>query len=455
MYYFRLWILLILWVFEGTLLNQSVPLGLGVLAVVSWQIWIFWKDLKSSKTFSPVLTRLACASGMFWIVLEICWMVLNTSLLWTFCQILYLVFLVLNLGILFYQKKSGPGLGKRVFYLLKVAVPGLVLVLGAFLMAVTVRPALLIRYMQGTNSYSPQNIPQRVSFDPEKYDFYQNIEYASQYPNSFMDIVTQKNSREAPTFFYIHGGGFTSGDKMIGDPNANTKDNYLYVSFLDMLEKGYNVVSINYAFAPEYIYPVAVIQGNEALDFLVRQGGQYGITMNQVIIAGGSSGGYLAAALVTAQLNPEFAASVQVHPVLEKENIQAMILESPALDPKMCGKTVAPDLKLDYVFQTILGAYLGTTSVSPSPEILRKTNLMTKVNADFPPSFLSDGNYGTWPDQSAEYGGLLLEQGIETEVFIPSPEQFGRQLHGYMTFLNTPASDAYFEIRSAFINRLE
>ena len=49
------------------------------------------------------------------------------------------------------------------------------------------------------------------------------IQYGTEYPNSFLDISypDEDTSAPRPTVIYFHGGGFFGGDKSMGDP---TKD---------------------------------------------------------------------------------------------------------------------------------------------------------------------------------------------------------------------------------------
>ena len=56
-------------------------------------------------------------------------------------------------------------------------------------------------------------------------DLISEIEYAKDYPNSFLDIIYPDENREAdrPTLFYFHGGGFFAGSKNMGDPLAQMK----------------------------------------------------------------------------------------------------------------------------------------------------------------------------------------------------------------------------------------
>ena len=66
------------------------------------------------------------------------------------------------------------------------------------------------------------------------------IEYAKDYPNSFLDIIYPDENREAdrPTLFYFHGGGFFAGSKNMGDSLAA---NEAIALIDDLCAAGYNM----------------------------------------------------------------------------------------------------------------------------------------------------------------------------------------------------------------------
>jgi acetyl esterase/lipase len=99
-----------------------------------------------------------------------------------------------------------------------------------------------------------------------------------------------------------------------------------------MVDHGYNVVTINYALAPEYIHPTPIKRLSEAVQFMRKNGKQYGINMNDVIFGGGSAGGFIAADFITIQANPEYAIEIGINPVIGLKDIKALVLEVPVLD---------------------------------------------------------------------------------------------------------------------------
>lgn len=80
-----------------------------------------------------------------------------------------------------------------------------------------------------------------------------------------------------PTLFYVHGSGYTWGNKFT---NGNKAGFAWY--FERFVKAGYSIVSIDYAFAPEYHYPTPVPQIGEAICFL-REHPEYSISLNEVV----------------------------------------------------------------------------------------------------------------------------------------------------------------------------
>lgn len=184
--------------------------------------------------------------------------------------------------------------------------------IGIFLSAVAINPNVLISPMQkkfnAVNSFSPANEITETKWGSNG-AYINDICYGNTYPNSYLDIyISSVGGENKPTYFFIHGGGYVWGDKIGGDPN--TRDSGLEWYINTFLENGINVVSPNYCFAPEYSYPTQVVQLNECLDFLVQHGVEYGISMDRVIIGGGSAGGNLAGMLGLVCTNQDIAAEL-------------------------------------------------------------------------------------------------------------------------------------------------
>lgn len=93
----------------------------------------------------------------------------------------------------------------------------------------------------------------------------------------------QRNHLPKPTLLYIHGGGWVFGDKG-GAPNA----------FLPFIERGWNVVNVEYRMAPNALAPAAVQDVRCALRWTVQHSREYEFDTNEIVAMGHSAGGHLA-----------------------------------------------------------------------------------------------------------------------------------------------------------------
>jgi len=101
-----------------------------------------------------------------------------------------------------------------------------------------------------------------------------------------LDVVRARGlAPGAPVMVYIHGGGWTIGDKsQQGKP-------MLY----ELAARGWVCVSINYRLSPKHVWPAHVVDCKKALAWVHEHIAEYGGDPGFVAVSGGSAGGHLAA----------------------------------------------------------------------------------------------------------------------------------------------------------------
>jgi acetyl esterase/lipase len=92
-----------------------------------------------------------------------------------------------------------------------------------------------------------------------------------------------KATGPVPTLMYIHGGGWVFGDKG-GATNL----------FLPYIERGWNVVNVEYRMADTSPAPAAVEDVRCALRWIYRNAAEYHFDTNRIVASGHSAGGHLA-----------------------------------------------------------------------------------------------------------------------------------------------------------------
>jgi acetyl esterase/lipase len=100
------------------------------------------------------------------------------------------------------------------------------------------------------------------------------------------DVYTPKWTDKVPAVVYIHGGGWSVGDK------AN---NNITVYGASIVRSGMAVVSLNYRLAPTYKYPIQNRDVACALNYLHAHAADFGIDPGRIGLWGDSAGGQLAA----------------------------------------------------------------------------------------------------------------------------------------------------------------
>jgi acetyl esterase/lipase len=124
---------------------------------------------------------------------------------------------------------------------------------------------------------------------PEGVKAERNIEYVKDgHERNRLDLyLPEKANGALPLVVWIHGGGWTRGDKFP-------------CPLVWLVPKGYAVASINYRFLEHGSPPAQIEDSKAAIRWLRAHAKKYGIDPTRVGVAGASAGGYLVALLGTA-----------------------------------------------------------------------------------------------------------------------------------------------------------
>ncbi|MEY2820121.1 MAG: Carboxylesterase NlhH [Chloroflexota bacterium] len=109
-----------------------------------------------------------------------------------------------------------------------------------------------------------------------------------------MDVYyPSQNNGRFPVTMYVHGGGWSSGDKAQG---AGA------IEIPELQKAGFLVVSVNYRLAPEYVFPAMIEDVKCAVRSLRAHAEEYNLDPNRIGVWGGSAGGHLVALLGTSYI---------------------------------------------------------------------------------------------------------------------------------------------------------
>ena len=258
------------------------------------------------------------------------------------------------------------------------------------------------------NLYEPLNKPIQDSKDNGQYVITE-VNYSKEYPNSYLDIIYPDGNLEKkrPTLFYFHGGGFFGGSKSLGDPLAESDATALID---DICAEGFNIVNVDYAFVPDYLFPTPLIQANLAFEYIMNHFEEYHLDMDNIVIMGSSAGAIMTSQLGSIITNPEYAKLLEIEPVLDKNQVKALVIDdAPLIYDKFPLNT-----------KILIGNYVKGSIYLNKNEIKRYNNVLS-IDSNYIPSVLLGSEYYV---DMIDMSDKLKEVNVEHELIDPL-EEFG------------------------------
>jgi acetyl esterase/lipase len=261
------------------------------------------------------------------------------------------------------------------------------------------------------------------------YDSYRvvpNITYLT--ANNWDAKLDVYQSRDAaapnPTLIYFHGGGWVGGSK---EASALT--------FLPFLDMGWNVVNVEYRLAKISLAPAAVQDALCALRWVHRNGKDYNVDTNRLVLMGNSAGGHLA---LTTGMIPASATLDSLCPGTEELKVAAII--------NWYGITDVNELLAGSNVRNYAVAWLG--GMPNREEIAKRVSPLTYVRAGLPPiiSIQGDADPVVPYSQNVRLHRALDTAGVRNQfVTVPGGKHGG--------FSDAEMAQAYTEIRG-FLDKL-
>ena len=299
----------------------------------------------------------------------------------------------------------------------------------------------MIRNMQENvfhvaNSFEPHQAPTQTPFEPDSMRL-NDLSYGTEFPNSFIDLYIHNDSESVrhPTLIIVHGGGFCWCTKEDGEENPYSGDRFWFIR--SFVKAGFNVVLPEYAYAPDYQYPTPIIQLTQAVSWLLDHADEHNLNMDTIVLNGGSAGGQVVGQFVNIQTNAAYAAEMGIDPVLSAEKVKALLFNSALIDPERFGKT--GDLMNNWIFGMNGSAYFECRRLKGNPAV-KQANVIEHMTAAFPPSFISDGNTGSFTDQNKRFAARMQELGIP-HVLNLYPKKEKVLKHGFEGFSDPYGKD--------------
>ncbi len=107
-------------------------------------------------------------------------------------------------------------------------------------------------------------------------------------PRQRLDLFRPAGAPEPlPCLVHLHGGFWQEGDKSGSGYAARS-----------LTSEGWAMAGVGYTLAPEATLAEIVAEAGEAVAFVAREAGRFGIDPRRIVVSGHSAGGHLAAALL-------------------------------------------------------------------------------------------------------------------------------------------------------------
>lgn len=242
-----------------------------------------------------------------------------------------------------------------------------------------------------------------------------------------------------PTVVWIHGGGWISGSK-------EHARGYLKL----LAAQGYNVVAVEYQFAPQAVYPEQLHQINQALSYIQSHAAQLHINANKLYLAGDSAGANMASHYAAFVANQAYAQAQNFSPVIQRHQLQGLILHCGIYDLNYFVDTAPDEISLlEWGINNLVQAY--TAERKNDAAFLSSISPRQHLNANYPPVFISGGNKDfLTASQSLPMVQSLKQYGIPvTEAFYPDSKEF--LVHEYQFMMGKEASKQTFDQTIQFL----
>ena len=181
------------------------------------------------------------------------------------------------------------------------------------------------------------------------------------------------------------------------------------------------MISIDYALAPDYPYPTALHQISYCVEELLRLKDSLGIDERKLIFMGDSAGASLAGQFILTQVNKGYGKMLGISPFMAKKGakICAFISLSGLLDGTRYHKTGLQEN--DVAFLSWGQAYFRDKKFY-SGKKAEETRLEDYLTKAFPPTFMTDGNIGSFRSQAEDFKGKCRALGIPVYTYFPDGE---------------------------------
>ena len=222
-----------------------------------------------------------------------------------------------------------------------------------------------------------------------------NVSYGPHAMN-VLDFWKAEGTGPRPLLVYIHGGGWTGGDK------KQSPDR-----FRPYLEKGVSYAAINYRLTGEVPLPAPVHDAARAIQFIRSRASEWNINKTRIALTGGSAG---ACTSMWILLHDDLADPHAADPVLrESTRITAAAARAgqTSIDPKVIEPWLGPNVLKHRMINMAVGEKTiegALKNYEKHRDLYVEFSPYNHLTADDPPLLMTYGNNMKLPSENAGHG---------------------------------------------------
>ena len=238
--------------------------------------------------------------------------------------------------------------------------------------------------------------------EPEQLVKERDLSYGPHGKDNLLDVYYPDGPTDKlPVIVSIHGGGFFYGDKEL----------YRFYT-MNLAKSGFVVINFNYRLAPEHLYPAALEDTNNVLNWLVEKQAEYPIDLTNLFIVGDSAGAQLAAQYATMLTNPAYSSlfDFPMAPV----TVKGLGLNCGLY---FIGQSEAIDAERQFYFGEPL-----------TEDVKRQFPVEAFMTADFPATSITTATDDFLKGSAEPLAALLQKQGVPTAYHLYA-EPTGKELY--------------------------
>ncbi|MDA1315431.1 MAG: alpha/beta hydrolase [Acidobacteria bacterium] len=211
-----------------------------------------------------------------------------------------------------------------------------------------------------------------------------------------LDFWKAEGSGPRPLLVYIHGGGWTGGDKK--QPAKN---------FIPFLKKGISYAAINYRLTGEAPLPAPVHDAARAIQFIKSKAAEWNIDKTRIVLTGGSAGACTSMWLL---LHDDLADPKSSDPVLrESTRVRAAAVRAgqTSIDPKVIEPWLGPNVLQHRMINMAVGEKTiegALANYDKYHDLYVEFSPYNHLTADDPPLLMTYQNNMTLPSENAGHG---------------------------------------------------